>query len=206
MRRLILGCILVLALGVMACAVPDTITYQGRLLQNGEPVSGNKLMDFRIYNDASAGTLIWSTTNVQILVQEGIYSVALQPLNTSDFDHEQVYLEVSIDGSPFLPRTRFTSVSYAFLSNQAELANLASTANVALAMNASGLQGSISVSPVAPANSLAVSANGNVLIGGDLEITTSGNGIVFYDGSKQMTAAQNLGCIGQGPTGNPGPQ
>jgi hypothetical protein len=63
--------------GVQAeAAVPNKVSFQGKLSQSGAPVTGNVDMTFRLYDAASGGTPLWSETQT-VSVSNGIYSVLL---------------------------------------------------------------------------------------------------------------------------------
>jgi hypothetical protein len=117
MKKLTIGILAIYVLSLSALAVPNQLTYSGRLLQNGALVNAALTMTFKIWNDLTAGTLLWSTSNVNVDVNQGIYSVALDQVSPNVFTADSAYLEVIIDpaGTPetLAPRTRINSVGYA---------------------------------------------------------------------------------------------
>ncbi|PIT86498.1 MAG: hypothetical protein COU33_02805, partial [Candidatus Magasanikbacteria bacterium CG10_big_fil_rev_8_21_14_0_10_43_6] len=109
---------------------PSIISYQGKLLENGSAVTTSKAMAFYLYDDLTAGTLLYSasgtlvaTTTVTITPTSGIFSVdlgdtsgspATNVVTSSIFaNNASVYLEVWIDGTQMSPRKRLTSAPYA---------------------------------------------------------------------------------------------
>jgi microcystin-dependent protein len=105
--------------------VPQMINYQGTLTdKNGAPVAnGNYNLEFKIYDVASGGAVLWSekwdTTTSQIPVVGGTFNTMLgflSPIPTSFFaDHPVAYLGIKVGtDSEMLPRQQITSVGYAF--------------------------------------------------------------------------------------------
>jgi len=103
-------------------AVPHQISYQGKLMENDEPVSGTKSMIFTI--DA------WSETN-SVAVNDGLYSVELGsavPIPASTFDSDTATLQVTVEGTA-LPTTAILSVPYAYKAEKSVSAETASDAD-----------------------------------------------------------------------------
>jgi hypothetical protein len=98
---------LVLSLGVHAVAaqtaqLPD-FTYQGRLVQNGQPANGAHDLTFALYDDAAAGTMVGTPqSEPQFPVVDGLFTVSLAFPGV--FTGNQLWLEVSVDGQPLSPR------------------------------------------------------------------------------------------------------
>lgn len=113
---------------IFPCAyaeVPREINYQGRLLRaSGNPVSdGSYSLVFGIFNAENAGNLIWEETHPTVDVNDGLFSVDLgtidpagNPLDLDIFGESDRWLEISVDGTILLPRTKFTSVPYAYMA------------------------------------------------------------------------------------------
>ncbi|MFA5927826.1 MAG: hypothetical protein WC838_00800 [Candidatus Margulisiibacteriota bacterium] len=116
MRKLALGMLSVVILASAAIAVPNQLTYSGRLLQNGALVNSSLQMDFRIYSDPTAGNLLWQELGRNVEVNQGIYSVELGSVNTispSLFVSNNAYLQVTVGTEDLMPRTKINSVGYA---------------------------------------------------------------------------------------------
>jgi hypothetical protein len=116
-KRSLLGILLLAILSVTTFAVPNQLTYSGRLLQNGALVNSTLAMTFKLWTDLTAGSLLWATSNITVPVNQGIYSVVLDQVSPNVFVTDNAYLEVIIDpqGSPetLVPRTKINSVGYA---------------------------------------------------------------------------------------------
>ena len=108
--RALLRC-LALASGLVCAAaavaqpypqLPD-FTYQGRLQQNGAPANGNFDLAFALYDQPSGGSQVGATVNeADFPVADGIFSVSLS--FPGAFTGTQLYLQVSVEGTPLLPR------------------------------------------------------------------------------------------------------
>ncbi|MFA5927906.1 MAG: hypothetical protein WC838_01215 [Candidatus Margulisiibacteriota bacterium] len=116
-KKTLLGITLFSILTLSALAVPNQLTYSGRLLQNGALVNSTLTMTFKIWSDLTAGALLWSTSNITVPVNQGIYSVVLDQVSPNVFVTDNAYLEVIIDplgsAETLAPRTRINSVGYA---------------------------------------------------------------------------------------------
>jgi hypothetical protein len=120
MKKILISILALSMLASSAFAVPSQLTYSGRLLQNGALVNSTLPMDFYIYNhltNSSATNVLWSTTNVNVDVNQGIYSVVLgddrNPVSPNVFVTDNAYLQVVVNTEILSPRTRINSVGYA---------------------------------------------------------------------------------------------
>ena len=97
---------------------PNTISYQGRLTDDsGSPVSDSTYpVAFALLADSIGGDPLWSESAVVTTV-DGLFSHLLgssESLPTILFEqYDQLFLELSIDGTPMTPRARLASVPYA---------------------------------------------------------------------------------------------
>ena len=75
----IIAALFVLTAGALQAEVPHRINYQGKLEDSttGEPQAGTHNMTFRIYDDPSAGILLWSESQVLQADSAGIFSAIL---------------------------------------------------------------------------------------------------------------------------------
>jgi hypothetical protein len=97
--------------------VSPVIGYQGRLLEDGTPVTGVRSMTFKLFNAVAAGTLVWSETK-NVAVSSGMFNTALG--DTTPFTEavranmtQNLWLEVTV-GSTVLPRQRLMGAPFAF--------------------------------------------------------------------------------------------
>lgn len=109
-----------------AWAVPHTINYQGKLTgADGNALSGEYIMTFRLYWIAESGSSIWDETQ-SVTVTEGIYNVKLgakNPMEVGLFnndDNVELYLEVEIEGEVLSPRQCLTSTVFAMKAADAD--------------------------------------------------------------------------------------
>ena len=132
----ILMCFVPLLLVVLAGsahpAIPQKINYQARLTDSstGEPLVGPQSMTFRIYDQASGGSLLWTESQTVAPDSEGIASAILGSMVPLDISFgEAAWLEVVVNGQILLPRREMVSVPYAF---QAEVSDSSQHADSSL--------------------------------------------------------------------------
>jgi len=82
--------------------LPD-FTYQGRLQQSGAPANGSFDLAFALYDQLTGGNQVGTTvTETDFPVVDGIFNVSLS--FPGAFTGTQLYLQVSVEGTPLLPR------------------------------------------------------------------------------------------------------
>ncbi len=82
--------------------IPDFV-YQGRLEQNGAPANGNFDLVFALFDAPTAGNAVGAPiSQADFPVTDGLFSVSLA--FPGAFTGNQVYLEVSVEGTPMSPR------------------------------------------------------------------------------------------------------
>jgi hypothetical protein len=95
--------------------VPETISYQGRLLDHsGNPVDGTLVITFRIYTAPSGGTARL-TYNTAVPVNQGLFNVQI-PVDEGIFDGQALWLGVQVEGDAqeMTPRQPLLPAPYAF--------------------------------------------------------------------------------------------
>lgn len=106
----------------IAANVGTSFTYQGRLTDGGAPANGSYDLQFRLFDDATAGSQVGPTLVGQDLtVTDGLFTVRLDFGNV--FDGTQLWLEVAVrPGSStdafttLTPRQRLTAQPYSVYS------------------------------------------------------------------------------------------
>jgi len=134
------------AASLPAQTAPEYINYQGLLkAADGTPLAtGNYTMEFNVYDNANAGNKVWGPFffdgypgtdghGLTVSVANGSFNVILGPRDTSGasirdaFSGPDRFIEIKVnDGAPILPRQQFLSTAYAFQSQKAQLADVAS--------------------------------------------------------------------------------
>ncbi len=128
--RLLTAVILVLVTSSTMAApptVPSTMSYQGRLTDPaGQPVrDGGYPCVFSIWSDSTGGDLLWTSDKVEIVTASGLFSVILgqapmMALDPAIFSAPNRWLGIAVESqTEMTPRTRLTSVPYAFRADQA---------------------------------------------------------------------------------------
>jgi hypothetical protein len=86
-------------------------------------LNGSYDLTFSIYSVSTGGTNIWTESHSGIVVEDGLFSIMLgsdTPIPSSVFEGAERYLGIKVGADPELtPRTRLTSVGYAYLAEKA---------------------------------------------------------------------------------------
>jgi hypothetical protein len=117
----VLGCMLIGLMlanaSVVSGEIPKRINYQGRLVDSvtGEPLAGSHSMEFRIYDAAIGGSLLWSEDQPVSADSAGVVSVIVGMSSPIDISFDgSCWLEVVVDDEALSPRRELVSVPYAF--------------------------------------------------------------------------------------------
>ncbi len=108
-------------------ATTPVFSYQGQLLDaQGNPVTGNTPMTFRIFPSLTGGTACWTEQHTganAVAVQGGRFSLLLGSITPTDPGclAEDGYLELEIDGETLSPRQLLTD---AIVSNGSQLGSV----------------------------------------------------------------------------------
>ncbi|MBN1476546.1 hypothetical protein JXA47_07330, partial [Candidatus Sumerlaeota bacterium] len=129
---------LLLGFGSFAAAQPpEALTFQGRLIDAaGLPITSTTVVNFKIYHGGDphlgGGELVYEENATITPDATGIFLHSIgtgsivapwAPLSAHTFDTDEfVYVAVSIDGSPLLPRTLITPAAYALIAHRASTA------------------------------------------------------------------------------------
>jgi len=106
--------------GLSFAGIPSLINYQGMLTTpGGSSVSdGQYDLTFKIYGSESGNDSVWWEHHSNVLVTNGLFNIILgsiNPISVSVFDDSLRYLGITVGSDPELsPRSRLTSVSYAY--------------------------------------------------------------------------------------------
>lgn len=97
--------LMAMLLSISAAAAPQLpdFTYQGFLRQNGAPVSGDFDFTYSLYDAISDGNQVGVTVSIPSFpVVDGVFTQSLA--FPGAFDGTQLWLEVTVNGVPVLPR------------------------------------------------------------------------------------------------------
>ena len=93
--------------------VPDEITYQGRLLYNGNPVTSATSIVFRLFQASSGGSAVWTETHGLVTPDSnGIYTEVLGVTTAIPDDYDALWLELVVSGNTLTPRKKLTSALF----------------------------------------------------------------------------------------------
>ncbi len=116
-----------------ARVVPKVLNYQGYLTDTlGIPINDTVSMRFQIYDAEISGDDKWMEIQNNIPVEGGVFNVLLGsviPIPDSVFTAgTDRWLEVLVEGQSLSPRTRITSVGYAYTATYSDTAEYARNA------------------------------------------------------------------------------
>lgn len=188
-----------LSVNIFGQAIPKQINYQGILKEGSALLDGNYPFTFRIYNDPTGGSALW-TESQTITVENGLFSAHLgsvTPIAGVPFNRVH-FLGITIGtGSELAPRTMLTPSAYSFMSMDI-MDNTVSTLKLQDAAVTSAKIGS---------NQVVKSINGlkddvTFVAGTNITLTPSGNNITINaagGGGGSVTQVNT----GPGLTGGP---
>ena len=146
-----------------ALAIPTTLNYQGYLREpDGSLTTGAYDITANIYNIATGGDPLYTTTLPGVTVRDGLFNLVLgddPSLPSSVFANAPLYIGISLNGeAELIPRQRLHAVPWAFQAS--------TLINNAVAQTVQGLtsNGIVTVNGN-------TALNGNATISGDLTVT-----------------------------------
>lgn len=170
--------------------VPQMINYQGVLNSTaGGPLDTTLSMVFRIYEDPTTATDVWSETQDSVKVEDGIFSVLLgsvNPIPASVFDGSLRYLGIQVGyDNEMSPRRLLVSVGNAFHSEFADLAEYAVNPDEDWIVRGDTVyrDGNVGIGTANPSEKLDV--EGNIHASGSI---ASGNSITIDGVNDKITA------------------
>jgi hypothetical protein len=97
----------------LAATVADKINYQGRLTDSGGTrLHGTYPMQFQIYDSSAGPTMLWDSGIMSVDVDHGLFNVELD-VDQADFDGQELWLRIYVDGDWLSPRQELVPVPYA---------------------------------------------------------------------------------------------
>jgi len=109
--------VLALLLATSTTQAQDTaLTYQGQLLDNGQPFTGTADLNFQLYDAMEGGSPVGSPEMLADWpVKGGLFQAELD-FDAAVFDGSDRFLQVEVNGAPLTPRQRVTASPYALLA------------------------------------------------------------------------------------------
>ena len=168
-----------------------TISYQGRLLDSdGNPVTGNVSMVFRLYSTDVEGSPLWKEDHPAVPVEDGLFHVLLgsreEPIPVSLLaSHSTLWLGITVgaDDREMEPREQIASVPYAMIANTVQDGSI-TTEKIA--------DGAVTTAKLNVDNGLGVS--GNVTVTGNVKLIQGYREILFSDpGNYDFSIVHNGG-------------
>lgn len=174
-----------------AGTVPSGVNYQGRLVDNGFPVTGLRSVTFRLYDASTAGTLLQTIGPQIVSVDQGLFATTVALSTMALAGPLQKFLEVQVGAQVLSPREPLNSVPYALVAKSLE-------ENLAISTVTVGSQ-FISSGTLAVASIQALNGSSFFSIISPVHMSSS---VLTLDGNN-ATALTAIGNVGIG-TANPG--
>ncbi|HAT73279.1 MAG TPA: hypothetical protein DCS63_10740, partial [Elusimicrobia bacterium] len=97
-------------------AVPVKITYQGNIRQNGNLVTGQRNIVFKIYPSSDSIAALWTSPEYLVSISTGVFKVDLAPaitdLTATNWEAGSLWLEIVIEHVALSPRDELTAAPY----------------------------------------------------------------------------------------------
>jgi hypothetical protein len=164
-----------------ASSMPTTFNYQGFLRNpDGSLTTGSYTITARIYDLATQGTTLYSTTVPNVTVRDGLFNIVLgddPPMSAEAFADVPRYIGISLNDDPeLIPRQRLHAVPWALYATHAMTATTAETLVSDAEINGLTSTGDIRLQNAAGTKSIELRTSGTFLdidtAGGDLYINT----------------------------------
>lgn len=101
---------------------PNLLTYQGRLKEGGQAVSGNRLVKILLC-DSESGVTCHNTGEQSVTVSNGLFRSTFTVPVTALVGTGDWYLEIVVGGATLTPRERLTSSAYSLFAATAAFAS-----------------------------------------------------------------------------------
>ncbi|MDP7028197.1 MAG: hypothetical protein QF380_07310, partial [Candidatus Marinimicrobia bacterium] len=114
--------ILIVICNLLLADIPETLSYQGYLSENGIAVSdGDYNITFRLYSVESGGSAVWTEEHLGLSTIDGVFSTILgESVDLPDGFSQQYWLSIEYDDSEMSPRIQLASVPYSMASKTSE--------------------------------------------------------------------------------------
>lgn len=127
-KTIVLLCLAAMSLGLAAvCSaatpylhIKQKMNYQGLLANSGgTPYAGTRNLVFRIYDQVSGGSALWTETQNSVSVTSGIFNVVLGSVNPINIPFRKEYwLEIQVESETLTPRHLLSNAPYAMASRK----------------------------------------------------------------------------------------
>ncbi|MEW6516041.1 MAG: hypothetical protein AB1439_03955 [candidate division FCPU426 bacterium] len=100
--------------------IRQKMNYQGMLTNtSGTPYTGTRSLTFRLYDQSSGGSALWTETQSTVAVANGIFNVVLGSVNSINVPFRKEYwLEIQVEAETMTPRHLLSNASYAMASRK----------------------------------------------------------------------------------------
>ena len=106
---------------------PNLFTYQGRLKEGGQAVSGNRAVEIFVCN-AESGPTCYTSGSQSVAVSNGLFRSTFSIPSAANFGAGDWWLEIKVGADTLIPRERLTSNAYSLFAATAAYAENISAA------------------------------------------------------------------------------
>ena len=174
MRKLLITLLptLLLTLAVPLSA-DTTVTYQGQLLQDGQPFTGTPEMEFRLFDSATGTNQIGDDKFFETVpVVDGLFQVELD-FGAGAFDGGERWLEIEVSGDSLEPRQKITGSPW---SHQALSVAVGSVDSAQIAAGAVGAE-ELETDSLTITSGIGLQGGGEIALGGSTTISIADGGV-----------------------------
>jgi hypothetical protein len=206
--------VLALAASCALAALPSTMLFQGNMVVDGKPLSGNKELKVSLYDALTAGKEVWTKTYAAMF-NNGYYTVLLDGLADVDFSMPLfVGLSIGTEVSPArIPLTTAPYAKHAEVADRALLADKATAATTATMAEGlvSATDKSVALKDGNGKTQLTLEPNGGITVGsavvypgfdgrGPCDLQNAGRMILVYLNSNAGQSTQLQICMQESAT------
>jgi microcystin-dependent protein len=201
--RIASAVVLLFTVTALYADVPNEITYQGRLREYGQPVTGTRTMNFRIYRSATGPGTAWESGNVGVAVSSGTFAYTLTP--DIDWRQKDYWIETTVSGKTLSPREKLSAQAYALHSRTAEDIEKPDGAPFHLAIGSNRhlsvqTSGNVGIGNTSPDTKLRVEGEAKSLVNGTTFCMVPRGAIIMWSGTIASIPAGWALCDGTNGT------
>jgi len=162
----------------LSAAIPQTISYQGKLTTpDGIGINDTLEMKFLLFDSESSADSIWGETQPNVPVVHGLFDVELGAVNPIDLPFDTTYwLLIVVEGTELIPRINLTSSPYAYRAAIAD----SLTAEMSVVCPGNGVALTISASPDSTGDFVCGSSSAQIQINAAIDSLASLGGGELY--------------------------
>ena len=205
MKKIFLIGLVLLVAGYVYAEVPCKINYQGRLIENNVPVNGPVNMEFKLYNQATGGSLLKTITINNVQVYNGLFRAVLDLEGVDWTAGKTIYLEVKAGTDTLSPREPIYAYPYAinthFLEGKTTAHFLDVAGSTQTKQGGLNIMGNVGIGTPGPGQKLEVAGDGK-FTGGDMAVWYGNKAVTIRQDSSNTYIANMANFVANGAESN----